>query len=390
VRRNSCPDHTGTTAQIRRNTHCTAKLPRTPDIDARRYQVVDLVRGGRYVTEWRRHEVGCDRCGACTRAEYDPAEIPFSPFGPQLVAVVVLLTGAYHLSRWQTARLLRELFGIAISVGSISNLERRASTALAAPAEEAYREVEAAAVKHADATTWLLAGTTLSLWTFASKAATVYRVFRDGARETIRTLFGRLIGVLVSDRASVFGFWAMAFRQVCWAHLLRRWVGFSERAGPAGAFGRELVQCAVLVFEYWHAFRDGHLTRTELQAWLRPVQRHLHALLQRAVAAGIARLSKSCANVLLHGVALWTFVTHEGVPPTNNHAELELRAAVLWRKRSYGCQSERGLRFVERVMTVVHTARKQSVDVLDFLVRCVTADRTRTTPPALLAAVGPA
>jgi transposase len=191
---------------------------------------------------------------------------------------------------------------------------------------------------------------------------------------------------LVSDRATVFGFWAMALRQICHAHLIRRFVSFSQRDGPAGTIGRELLDTSALVFEYWHGFKAGQLTRDELQMWMRPVKRQFEAALQRAVAADIPRLSGSCADILAHGDALWTFVTHEGVEPTNNHAELMLRPLVLWRKRSFGCQSERGLRFVERVMTVTFTARKQGHNVLDFLVGCVTAKRDGTTPPSLFAA----
>ena len=362
---------------------CGSPLPATPDIDPRRYQQVDLARSGRHVTEWRRHEVVC-RCGASTLAAYDADVIPSSPFGPRLTAVVVMLTGAYHLSRRRASQLLRELCQIDVSVGSVSNIEARASAAMAAAADEAQREVEAAAVKHTDATTWLQAGVTRSLGTLASSMATVYTIFTDGCRETIRPMFGARVGILVSDRASVFGFWAMESRQICWAHLLRKLVSFSERDGPAGAIGRELLDCAGLVFEYWHGFKDGQLTRDELAVWMRPVQHQLEAVLERAVAANEARLSGSCADILAHRAALWTFVEHEGVEPTNNHAERELRAFVLWRKRSFGSTSERGLRFAERVMTVVHTARKQGKDVLDFLVQCCTAHARGTTPPPLL------
>lgn len=369
---------------------CGHSLPETPDIEARRYQRIDLVRGGRTVTQWRRHEVACPHCGAKTRAPYDPAVIPASPFGPRLTAVVAMLTGVYHLSRRRTSQLLRELFDVAISVGSVSNIEAAASAALAPAAAEALREVAAADVKHTDATTWLLAGLTKSLWTIASKAATAYKIFDDGCSDTIRPMFGGLTGVLVSDRASVFGFWEMAWRQVCWAHLLRKFLAFSQRAGPAGTYGDELVDCTRLVFSYWHSFRQGQLSRQELDTWMRPVRRHFDGLLRRAVAANIPRLSGSCADIIAHRDALWTFVTHDGVEPTNNHAERELRAFVLWRKRSFGCQSERGLRFAERVMTVVHTARKQGKDVLNFLVRSITAHRDRTAPPALLGEVAPA
>ena len=56
------------------------------------------------------------------------------------------------------------------------------------------------------------------------------------------------------------------------------------------------------------------------------------------------------------------------VEPTNNHAERELRAFVLWRKRSFGTRSDRGNRFAERLMSIAHTARKQARNILDFLV----------------------
>jgi transposase len=362
---------------------CGASLPETPDVDAKRYQMLDLLGCKPHVTEFRRHEVACC-CGHRTCAAYDATRIPSSPFGPRLVAVVALLTGVYHLSRRSTQRLLHELFGIAISLGALSAIEARASAALASAAAEAQREVEAADVKHTDATSWLRAGIVMSLWTIASAMATVYRILENGRRDTVRKLYGALRGILVSDRASAFHFWRMAFRQICWAHIIRKFVSFSERDGPAGTIGRELLDCAALVFEYWHGFKDGQLTRDELATWMRPLQSRLESVLERGAAADIARLSGSCADILVHREALWTFVTHEGVEPTNNHAERELRAFVLWRRRSFGSQSERGERFAERVMTVVHTARKQGIGVLDFLVGCCTASARGTTPPSLL------
>ena len=44
-----------------------------------------------------------------------------------------------------------------------------------------------------------------------------------------------------------------------------------------------------------------------------------------------------------------------------------LRGAVLWRKGSFGCTSEGGCRFVERILTVVQTLRLQGRPVLTYL-----------------------
>ncbi len=363
---------------------CAFALPKTSDLDPRRYQVLELLGSRPHVTEFQRHEVECSRCGHHTRANYDAKTIPSSPFGPRLVSVVAMLTGVYHLSRRRAQQLLREVFEIEISLGAISAIEKRASEAVAPAVVEAERVVEQAEVKHSDATSWLRAGVRKSLLTIASALATVYKIVDDGSRETLRPLFGEVPkGILVTDRASVFDFWSLEHRQVCWAHIVRKFVAFSERSGEAGAVGQELLDCAALVFDHWHGLVDGKLTREELAVWMRPVQLQLEAVLKRAVALGIVGVSGSCANILAYKDALWTFVTHEGVEPTNNHAERELRAFVLWRRRSFGTQSERGERFAERVMTVVHTARKLGKNVLEFLIRCCTAHSRGTTPPLL-------
>ena len=105
-----------------------------------------------------------------------------------------------------------------------------------------------------------------------------------------------------------------------------------------------------------------------------PVRAQVEALLQRATDQKIKRLSGSCEDVLAHRDALWGFVDRPNVEPTNNHAERELRAFVLWRKRSFGSQSERGDRFAERIMTTVHSLRKQGRAVLPHLTGLLTGD----------------
>jgi transposase len=365
---------------------CAATLPATFDADALRYQQTDLREHQPHLTEWRRHEVACPRCGTKTRATFDGAQIPSSAFGPCLTAVAVLLTGVYHLSRRQAQRLLRELFDISVSLGALSAMEHRASKALKESYDEALHEVEHADIKHTDATSWLRSGNLTSLWTLATTTATVFAIFTDGCRATIRPFFGACRGILVSDRATVFGFWAMVARQICWAHLLRKFISFSERDGPAGRLGQELLDLTALVFNYWHGLKDGLLTRAEFKDWLQPVRCAFERTIRSAVCAQIPKLSGACADILRHQDALWTFVDCEGVEPTNNHAERELRAFVLWRKRSFGSQSDRGERFAERMMTVAHTARKQGMRVLAFLTRSIEAHLDGAAMPRLIGA----
>ncbi len=349
------------------------------------YQVVDLLAasGGRHVIEYRGHAVTCS-CGevVCTPAD----KMPSSSFGPRLSSVVCALTGNFQLSRRQVVVVLEEVFGISMSLGSVSNIEARMSKALAAPSDEAMQSAESAAVKHVDETSWLRDFERCSAWVFATALVSVFRIVADGKRKTLRKLLKRQRGVLVSDRASVFLYWSMHRRQVCWSHLLRVFIDFSQRDGPAGLVGRELADSAELVFVYWRQLQAKTIDTAECVRLLNAIRDGMKPCLERAVHANIAGVSGSCANMLEHWEAMWTFVDSPGVEPTNNHAERELRRLVLWRKRCFGSQSERGDRFVERMLTVTHTLRKQRRNVLDYLHRCFINEPNQAQAPSLLPA----
>jgi transposase len=81
---------------------------------------------------------------------------------------------------------------------------------------------------------------------------------------------------------------------------------------------------------------------------------------------------------------LFTFTRVEGVEPTNNDAERALRHAVIYRKTSGGTDSESGGRFVERILSVVSTCRRQDINVLDYLTRCFQSHLDGIPIPSLL------
>lgn len=365
---------------------CWERLPEEHDAFAKRYQQTDLKPVAAHVTEWRRHAVACPHCGYKTRAKYDREVFPRYAFGPRLTAVVAMLTGVYHLSRRATVRLIRDLLGVRISLGAVMAIEKRMSAHVAAAVEEAVEVARGSSVKHVDGTTWFQCGIMRSIWVLASNAATVFMVLKNGRAATLRDeLLGHTRGLLVSDRASALMFWPMKRRQICWAHLLRKFVSFSERDGPAGTFGKELLDYARLIFSYWRRWRDRESSRVTFVSRMAPVRALFESLLERVAAAKLRDISGSCENVLNHRDALWSFVDRVGVEPTNNHAERELRGFVMWRRRSFGSQSEHGDRFAARLMTIAHTARKQGVEILNFLHECSLAALQNSASPSLFA-----
>ena len=64
-----------------------------------------------------------------------------------------------------------------------------------------------------------------------------------------------------------------------------------------------------------------------------------------------------------------------GVEPTNNAAERAIRPAVIWRRTSFGSQTQAGSTFVGRMLTVVTTLKSQHRTVLEFIASSVKAAR---------------
>ncbi len=116
-----------------------------------------------------------------------------------------------------------------------------------------------------------------------------------------------------------------------------------------------------------------------------PVEQRLnYELLDGALLGEDLPVARFCENVLALEAALWTFVTTDGVEPTNNHVERLLRRAVLWRKRSFGSWSQAGYHFVERILTVVRTPRLQAKNVPDYLHDALCAHHSGQLCPRLL------
>jgi transposase len=200
----------------------------------------------------------------------------------------------------------------------------------------------------------------------------------------LAALLGRKIrGVVCSDRWSAYGPLRLGLRQLCWAHLKRDFQKLVDRGGVAKRFGELGLAAVGIVFHEWHLFRGGG-SRAALRRELGAIRPLVRNWLQDGARCADAKAAALCGNLLAVEPALWTFLSKDGVEPTNNHIERLLRPGVLWRKNAFGCHSEAGCRFVERLLTVVQTLRLQKRPVLDFLYRAVVAHRSGQPTPKLL------
>jgi hypothetical protein len=138
------------------------------------------------------------------------------------------------------------------------------------------------------------------------------------------------------------------------------------------------------LFRLWHRFREGALTREELQLASRPVRRQILSLLEEGTELSNVKVRGMCRQMLKLQAAFFTFIDIDRVEPTNNAAERAIRFAVLMRKVSFGSDSERGSRFVERFFTARATLRGQRRDLYSFLKDACSAALLGTQAPSLL------
>ena len=174
-------------------------------------------------------------------------------------------------------------------------------------------------------------------------------------------------------------------RQICWAHLVRRFTAFAESTRPeVQRLGQSLLLLSQAQLAEWHQLGEGVAARVRFQKFIARLEPVFLGHLQRGVELQVGDVSGACANLLAHKDALFTYAFAPGVPPTNNHAERELRGFVMWRKQTAGTRSQRGNLFAERIMTVVHTLRKQRRHVLSYLEQAAVSALRREAIPALM------
>jgi len=351
-----------------------------------RHQVSELPRVKPEVIEYQLHTLTCCACGAQNSAEW-PADMPKGSFGERLQATVAYLGGRFGISHRDIQEALETIFHVEIGLGSIPAQEQVVSQAVEQPVEEAQQYVQTQSVVNLDETGWQQWTQSFWLWVCTTPAVTVFRLFQTRGAVGAEGLLGEdYDGIVGSDRYSAYNWLDPVKRQVCWAHLKRDFQALVERGGESKTIGRLLLAQVKQMFAWWHRVRDGTLARADFQAAMQPIRKEVRALLHIGTFVKHVITRRTCQNILKVEQALWTFVDHVGVEPTNNAAERALRRGVIWRRRSFGTQSENGSRFVERILTVVMTLRQQKRDVLDYLTEACQARTRGSNSPSLLPA----
>lgn len=303
------------------------------------------------------------KCGRCAKTVKAPLPEEYrSGYGPRLSALIAELSGGHGASRQTVQSFCSSVLGIAISTGAIQKVIDRASAAVEPIYERIGARARSQPVNGVDETSWRQNGCLKWLWTMANKSVCFFKVHSHRSAKAFSDLIEDWRGILISDDYRLYRNWVNR-RQSCLAHLIRSARALSQKKdGALRRFGTALLKELGLLC-HWAKAPPGEKQWTDFYSRL--------MLLLMLFEGADDDAGKLARRVLGEMDSLWVFLEENGVEPTNNRAERALRFAVLWRKRSNGTQSDKGNRWVERMLSLRQTCRQRALASFPILVEAI-------------------
>lgn len=361
---------------------CGERL-RGSDSEPRRHQVWELPEIKPVVTEYQQHRLACPGCGKTTCASLPPG-VSRGQSGPNLVAFTGLLMGHFRQSKRRAALFLQDLLKFPCCPALTVKMQNQVAAALKSPYDELQQELAKQPQVFMDESPTKQANQKAWLWTAVTNLFAVFAIFSSRKGDALPKLLGDSFrGIINCDRAKMY--WQAERLQWCWAHLKRDIQALIDHPDhQVKRLGHDLMRQVKLMFQHWRTYKSGDIDWPTFRALMTPIRETINDLLLRGACSGNGRLVGMCQELHNHREWLWTFVDHEGIEPTNNTAERALRPAVIYRKLSFGTNSESGSRFLERILTVSETCRLQNRSIYDYLVTALQAHFKQQPIPSLL------
>ena len=302
----------------------------------------------------------CKRCGNIVKAKIPKKNR--TGYGPRLSALIAETSGIQGNSRETVRTFCQSVLGFSISLGAIQNVIDRVSEALKPVHKKIGAIAYSSEVNYIDETSWFQNGALNWLWVMANSTVAYFIIHKNRSKKAFQELIQDWEGILVSDNYGTYAKW-INLRQTCLAHLIRKAKNQSEKKDKTTkAFGRQIAKELQLLCHWAKKPPDE-------KQWREFYQRFTDLIIGHQQHKGeVGTLARSLIKQI---ESLWVFLDIVEVDPTNNLAERTLRFGVLWRKRSKGTQSEKGNRWVERILFFKQTCAIRSLNSFPLLVAAI-------------------
>jgi transposase len=351
------------------------------------HQVFDIPLAKYEVTEYRIYRGSCNNCHQHHKGQL-PAGVSTKGFGARTQALLSLLTSKYRLSKRLAKSLFSDVYQMPICVGSVSNIERGVSESLQAAHTEVGQALKTESVIHVDETGYKERNKSGWAWLVSAMKYSYFLLNKSRGKKIARELIGDYHGrIVVTDRYASYNFLPDKNHQICWAHLKRDFQKIYERPDKASSrIGKKLLESYEQLFGFWKTeYREELGFSKKQKKRLRYFKAKMLRWLIAGTHCGHEKTSRTCGNILDVQDSLWHFFNSKDIPATNNHAERQIRPLVISKKLSFGTQSDRGSRFIERVFTVITSCQQQGRDTLGFIIQSLQHHMLGIQAPSLLA-----
>jgi transposase len=321
------------------------------------------------------HVIHRDWCPQCQKKVEPP--VPDALRGSPLGHRVLVLTAWLHYALGNTLAQIIDVLGFHLQFrltrGGLLQMWYRLQAVLYPWYEQIQRDALDSAVLHADETGWRVNGKTHWLWCFTTPRLTYYMIHRSRGHPALLEFFiTEFDGILVSDFWGAYNAVACALRQTCLVHLLRdlkQVEKYKSTAHDWPAFAKSLRRLLGDAIRLWR--QRGDLPAETYASRRARLTERLQMLLETGWDNGEAR--RLIKRLRRHQCDLFTFLDYAGVPFDNNHAEREVRPAVIIRKNSYGNRSEVGADAQAVLMTVFRTLKQRGHQPMQAVVQALRA-----------------
>lgn len=362
---------------------CQARLP----VDAvqvwERRQVFDVPVVAFNVIEHQALAVTCS-CGQFHTSSFPTGVSEAVQYGPQVRALGVHLTQGQMLPYARAAQLIADIYGLAISPGTLVAWVAEARIALQPTADDIARQLSVARLVHADESGLRVAGKLHWLHIAANETLTWYGVHgkRGIAAIDEHGILAKRTGVLVHDCWAPYWRLEDSVHALCNAHLLRELLYVKDSTGQTWPqkmsdllLNANKLCAAARAQQVAFSADDVLAFRTVYDDIVREGE-HLNPDTSNS---GKGRVKQSVATNLLrrfrlHADAVLRFIGDFDVPFTNNTAERAVRMPKVKQKISGCFRTLDGAEHFCVIRSCLDTLRKQGHNMLAVLQRAFAGD----------------